>query len=178
MWCVMCVLILTPSPCSGAPAKTKQVHKLRKWKRSRRIKGGLVLPSALSHEQAPRSRGNWVLIMWHTFTLMCTTVFILLEHVQQKKSGSYFVFPSLLLRHCWFEYGWYFNWWELLGADDCTVDKSFLCERQTMERVAHSVLTDVHAALVWLLEQEVLFDESRKWTPGGWAFCFNGAFFH
>ena len=57
------------------------------------------------------------------------------------------------------------------------MDESFPHERQTMERAAHSVFTDVHIVWLWLLEQEVLFDESRKWTPGDWAFCFNRTFF-
>ncbi len=55
--------------------------------------------------------------------------------------------------------------------------KSFPREYQTMERVAYLDLTDVHTVWLWLLEQEVLFDESRKWTPGDWALCFNGTFF-
>lgn len=56
--------------------------------------------------------------------------------------------------------------------------KAFPCEYQTMKRVFHSVLTDVHIAWLQLLQQEVLFDESRKWTPGDCSFCFNGTFFH
>lgn len=67
---------------------------------------------------------------------------------------------------------------KLLGLITTTMDKSFLYEYETMECVAHLVLTDVHTVWLRLLKQEVLFDESRKWTPGDWAFCFNGTFFH
>lgn len=55
--------------------------------------------------------------------------------------------------------------------------KAFPREYQTMKRVFHSVLTDVHIAWFQLLQQEVLSDESRKWTPGDRSFCFNGTFF-
>lgn len=68
-------------------------------------------------------------------------------------------------------------------ADICTAgssmteQKSFPCERWTMELVAYFILTDVHTVWLRLLEQEVPFDESRKWTPGERVFCFNGTFF-
>lgn len=50
------VFILTPSACSAAPAKTKQVRKLRKVKRSLKIKGGCEKSSTLSWTTAQIQR--------------------------------------------------------------------------------------------------------------------------
>lgn len=68
-WCV-CVFLLTPSGCSGTPAKTKQRDKLRKQKRSLRIKGTLVIRAPMNKLADPRKPGAYLVAHTHTNTYM------------------------------------------------------------------------------------------------------------
>lgn len=100
---LLCVLLLTPSACSGKPAKTKPEDKLRKErKRNLRIRGRPAHSSALQ-QTTPHSQ--------ETETLSCCINSHYHVYVSQvfsyeqgccwsTKTNQIFYFPSLLLHHC------------------------------------------------------------------------------